>query len=163
MGSKQPQPPSKEKPSSLPSPPLKTSIEYNSQKLADKIASQLESDIPSLLLIPSEWDQDEARAIIRMMLPVSTVELERDMYEIQEQLPKPDGPSVFLRLKDLLHADGLSIKCVLEAAIVKIERTKAVESELSRLVGSLEKIKRDGWRISRAAESALVEIKEPIS
>ena len=84
---------------------------------------------------PTHWDHDHARLLIAQMIPLSQAEAEEMFDEQLKQAereaeafgPKPETP--IGRLRRILHANGLSLKYVLEAACDRIEGASDINGD----------------------------------
>lgn len=100
-----------------------------SERRAEKIVDALEHEFFHGLCGDSchfDWDHDKARQIIAPLIPQTAAEFEEELAQmfkdVDEGRIQSPGPSMFGRLRKAVHAtEGMSIKCVLEAAIEKIE------------------------------------------
>lgn len=101
------------------------------KRKAEKIVSELENQFPTIVACSHcEWDHDEAREIVAMYIPLSDALAEEEFEEAMKAPPAKPGPAATAigRLRTLLHAEGLSITCTLNAAAEKLEQ--AVEAWL---------------------------------
>jgi hypothetical protein len=109
--------------------PTQAELATATAKLADKIAQRLEERFISFHVWgapDTDWDQEEARNIIREQIPATTAQADAELdqfiavTEEADAHPGEPRPSSLALLRQALHADGLTLKCVLEAATHKV-------------------------------------------
>lgn len=87
------------------------------------------------------YDIDEARETLEIHLPHSYIESQAEwdsLKESWEKEPAPLKPSKFAQLREVLHAEGLSINCTFEAALTKLRERDALAAEVARLLERIE-------------------------
>lgn len=84
-------------------------------------------------------DIDEWTEIAAMMLPMTRIEAQAEMDEILASSeggpPVSTGPGLLAEIRELLHADDLSLKCTLEAAANAIRERNAAPGWHDRPTG----------------------------